>query len=272
MADILNVSRQGYYHYINRSKSQTALRHEYLNKEIKRVFKQHKGRYGSPRIALQLYNEGIETNKRVIATLMRLLGLYAVGYHPKRYKYPSKGRLEQYVKENLVKRQFDRDIVDEIWVTDITYISCSNGRLYLCLYLDLTTRIPRCYNIATNMKQALVLDPLKSYSQILPTVIHSDRGSQYTSHAYRNFLEANEIIHSMSEKGSPVDNAVVESMNRSVKRELVNPNKDKSKAEMKVLIEQYLTDYFVYQRIHTRFGTTPHVYEEHLKNLDKTVT
>ena len=62
MCSLLSVSRGGYYEWIKREPSQRKLRHEFLSQEIKRVYNQHKGRYGSPRIALQLYKEGIETN------------------------------------------------------------------------------------------------------------------------------------------------------------------------------------------------------------------
>ena len=68
----------GYYIYRKRKPSVTMLRHEWLTTQIKRVFEQHKGRYGSPRIALQLYAEGIETNKRVVAMLMQRAGLVSV--------------------------------------------------------------------------------------------------------------------------------------------------------------------------------------------------
>jgi len=77
----------------------------------------------------------------------------------------------------------------------------------------------------------------------MPDAIHSDRGSQYRSYAYRDLLEANDIIHAMSEPGTPVDNAVIESFHRSIKRKLINPNKNKTKAEMKVLIHFYLDIY-----------------------------
>ncbi len=266
MAEILGISRQGYYHYINKTKSKTELYHEYLTKEIKRVFSQHEGRYGSPRIAIQLYDEGIETNKRVVSILMQKAGLYARGYHPRRHYKTKDSGIEEYVRENLVKRQFDRTILDEIWVTDITYVKCADGRLYLSTYIDLTTRIPRCYQVSTNMKRDIVIDPIRQYSGILPRIIHSDHGSQYTSRDYRTLLETKHILHSMSEPGTPVDNAVIESFHRTIKRELIYPNHDKSKAEMRVLIEDYLNRYFIYERIHTKFGMTPHQYEISILN------
>ena len=265
MCSLLSVSRGGYYEWIKREPSQRKLRHEFLSKEIKRVYNQHKGRYGSPRIALQLYKEGIETNKRVVAVLMREMRLCAKGYHRRKASYGQPKPIESAVKENLLNRQFNQEIIDAIWVTDITYIPCSDGRLYLSTYIDLTTRIPRCFSIENHMRKSIVIDPLIDYKGKYPNFIHSDRGSQYRSYALQEFLDKFGIVHSMSEPGTPVDNAVVESYHRSIKRELIYPNKHKTKAEMKVLIIDYLTDYYVNKRIHTKLNMTPREFEASLK-------
>lgn len=109
MCRLLSVTRQGYYDWIQRKPSQRSLRHQFLEKEIKRVYDEHKGRYGSPRIALQLYEEGIETNKRVVAELMRKMGLCAKGYHRRKSSYGHPKPIETAIKENsltvsLIKR------------------------------------------------------------------------------------------------------------------------------------------------------------------------
>lgn len=149
-------------------------------------------------------------------------------------------------------------MIDAIWVTDITYITCSDGRLYLSTYIDLTTRIPRCYKISTNMKMDIVLNPIVKYKGRLPEVIHGDRGSQYTSYAYGELLDSHGIRHSMSAPGTPVDNAVIESFHKSIKRELIYPNRHKTRAEMKVLITNYINHYYIHERIHTKFMMTPY--------------
>lgn len=261
---LLEVTRAGYYQNLKAIPSSTELRHQYLTKQIKRVFNQHKGNYGSIRITQQLYNEGIETNKRVVAQLMQKAGLLAKGYYKRFKSHTKKPSIEQLVKDNLLNREFDNKVVDQIWVTDITYISCSDGRLYLSTYIDLATRIPRCFKTASSMKKDIVIDPLKNYNGKLPDVVHSDRGSQYTSHEYTQLLQDNSIIHSMSKPGTPVDNAVIESFHNSIKRELIKPNKHKTKAQIKVLIDEYLMHYYIYERIHTKFMKTPYEYQQSL--------
>lgn len=252
---------------MKRSPSRTQLRHDFLKEQIKRVFTEHSGCYGSPRIAQQLYDEGIETNKRVVATLMRQCGLCATGYHRRRADYGQKTPIETLVKDNLLQRQFNQDTPDAIWVTDITYISCRDGRLYLSTYIDLATRIPRCYEISTNMRKSIVLRPLEKYPGNMPSIIHSNRGSQYRSLAFQALLENRQILHSMSYPGTPVDNAVIESYHKSIKRELIYPNKHKTKAEMRVQIQEYLNHYYSDKRIHTKFMMTPRRYEQTLLSV-----
>lgn len=264
MCQLLSISRQGYYEWVKRKPSQTKLRHQFLEKEIKRVYEENKGRYGSPRIALQLYEEGIETNKRVVAVLMRKMSLCAKGYHRRKPSYGQPKAIETAVKENFLNRQFSQDAINAIWVTDITYITCTDGRLYLSTYIDLATRIPRCFKVSHHMKKSIVLDPLLHFKGSLPSMIHSDRGSQYRSYAFQDYLESHHITHSMSEPGTPVDNAVIESFHRSIKRELITLNKHKSMAEMKVLIHDFLSEYYPNKRIHTKFKMTPKQFEENL--------
>ena len=131
----------------------------------------------------------METNKRVVARLMREAGLCAKGFHRRTASYGKGQSIEEAIKENFLKRQFDQDGIDAIRATDVTFIPCSDGRLYLCPYIDLTTRIPRCFELSTSMKQEIVLRPTESYTKKLPDVIHSDRGSQYRSHRFRELLE-----------------------------------------------------------------------------------
>lgn len=113
-AKILEVSREGYYAWLKKKKSKTTLKHEYLTKEIRRVFYEHDQNYGSPRIALQLYNEGIKTNERIVAIIMRKEGLLAKGFKRRRDNYGKTKLIEDYIKENILKREFHQEIIDKI--------------------------------------------------------------------------------------------------------------------------------------------------------------
>lgn len=211
MCQVLSVTRQSYYDWIKRKPCQRALRHQFLEVKIRRVYNEHKGRYGSPRIALQHYEEGIENNKRVTIVLMHKMGLCAKGYHRRKSTYGQPKPIEIEIKDNLLNRQFDQDIMYAIWVSDITYISCCDGRLYLSTYLDLATRMPRCFTIEKHMKKVIAIDPIAQHQGKHTDIIYSDRCSQYRSYAYQELLEKHHIQHSMSEPGTPIDNAVIAS-------------------------------------------------------------
>lgn len=157
---------------MKRPPSEMSLRHDYLKVETKRTFEAHQGRYGSPRIVLALLDEGINTNIRVVAKLMREMNLCAKGYHRRKKSYGLNKPIEYVVKENLLNREFNQTIIDRVWVTDITYIQCKDGRRYLSTYIDLTTRIPRCFKVHTNMEKHIVIDPIKNYKANLPQIIH----------------------------------------------------------------------------------------------------
>jgi putative transposase len=163
--------------------------------------------------------------------------------------------MEEYSKDNLINRQFTQEIIDRIWVMDIAYTiaHCSNGRWYVSTYIDLATRILRCFKISTSMKKEVILNPLRNYQNHLPEITHSDRGSQYTSSFFQDLLVSRSIPHSMSKPGTPVDNAVIESFHRSIKRELIYPSRLKTKGEMKALIQNCVNTYYFYDRIHTKF-------------------
>ncbi|HFE9852376.1 TPA: transposase [Enterococcus faecalis] len=117
-----------------------------------------------------------------------------------------------------MNRQFEQSQIDAVWVTDITYIPCNDARLYLSTYIDLATRIPLCYMMDSNMKKEIIVQSLEIYKGELPTVIHSDRGSQYRSLSCQELSTDHHITHSMGQPGTPIYNAVIESFHRSIKR------------------------------------------------------
>ena len=273
LCKLLNVSRAGYYTFRHGPPSQTALRHQWLTGEIKRVFDEHKSRYGSPRIARQLYEEGIETNKRTVAMLMQRAGLVSL-YSRKRRKKQHHASKEGVLHDNLLKRDVNSSEPGMVFVTDITYVPCSDGRLYLTPYLDLATRLPKSYGSTDHMRKSCVIEPLK---RLLPqgdvkqgAITHSDQGSQYRSYAFAALCEENSLRQSMSEAGKPIDNAVAEAFFKTVKTEVIKPNRHLTKAQMEVILRNYLDDDYPNKRIHTTLGMTPLQYEQQL--LAKMVT
>lgn len=221
---------------------------------------------------MQLYEEGIETNKRVVAMLMQKAKLVSIYSQRRRRKQKQKSK-ENLLKENLLKREFDCDNPGTIFVTDITYVPCSDGTLYLTCFLDIATRMPKTFNITDHMRKECATKPLKK----LPkngakkgAIVHSDQGSQYKSYAFSNICDENNFKQSMSAPGNPIDNAVAEAFFKSVKIEVVYPNRHRTKEEMEVILRNYMEDYYPKERIHTKLRMPPYQYEQQL--LQNSVT
>ncbi len=129
------------------------------------------------------------------------------------------------VTPNRLQRQFNPDSPDERWVTDITYIRTHEGWLYLAVVVDLFSRKVIGWSMQPRMTKEIVLNALlmavwrrNPQKQVL---VHSDQGSQYTSHEWQSFLKSHGLKGSMSRRGNCHDNAVAESFFQLLKRERI---------------------------------------------------
>lgn len=255
MCIILKVARSGYYKHIKRTPTKRDTENEVLKEYIKKIFIEHKGRYGTKRIQIALRNSGIYISKKRITKLMRAQGLYAKGarykykYHKKQFPLPTR---------NIIDQNFHTLSKNKVWFGDITYIQTHEGSLYLSVFLDLYNRKVVGYSISNDMKNALVLDSLEmAITNERPSkglIIHTDQGSQYTSHDFIKILDHNGFIRSNSNKGNPYDNALMESFFKSFKREVIPKNNYKTKNEAKLEIISYLEIYYNKKRHHSSLG------------------
>ena len=167
--------------------------------------------------------DGEDCGRHRVARLMRLEGLRSqTGYRRRPGKHGGKPAV---VSPNLLKRQFDVVKPNKVWVTDITYIRTYEGWLYLAVVLDLFSRQVVGGSLKPQMTSDLAIDALlmavwrrKPKQEVM---IHSDQGSQYSSSDGRSFLKTNNLIASMSRRGSCHDNAVDESFFQLLKRERI---------------------------------------------------
>ncbi|MCB9858796.1 MAG: IS3 family transposase [Phycisphaerales bacterium] len=162
------------------------------------------------------------------------------------------------VAENLLAREFDRSEANQVWVSDITYIPTEKGWLYLATTLDLYSRRIVGWSMCERMTSDLVIDALAmAIEQRRPPsglMHHSDRGSQYASHAFRNMLAAHGMICSMSRKGEVYDNAVIESFYATLKRELVNGSQYATRDDARRAIFEWIEVFYNRQRLHSSLG------------------
>ena len=196
--------------------------------EIKRIHSQPRlADYGSPRIHKELEKLGIACSKNTVAKLMRNEGIRARSKRKFRVSTTdSKHNLP--IAPNLLNQQFTAQKLNQVWLTDFTYISTKEGFTYLCTIEDLCSR--RIVGWATSRKidAQLALDALNEAVTLRSPqpglIVHSDRGSQFASTAYRSRLSVCGFAQSMSRKGNCYDNAPMESFFRSFKHEEVTWN------------------------------------------------
>ncbi len=156
-------------------------------------------------------------------------------------------RIEENVRPNLVKRQFKTKGFNQIWCTDITYLSWGNKRAYLSTILDLYDRHVVAYQISKFNDLRLVIDTLnkalKKEKNVSNLIIHSDQGFQYTSFQYKAICDSNGILISMSRKGTPIDDSPMESWHGILKKETLYNNNITSLDHYIQLVEEWIEFY-----------------------------
>lgn len=259
MCEVLGVSRSGYYNWLSQKGNSNSYqqRREALLARITWLFHDHSKRYGSPKITELLRNEGWTVSERLVGKLMHENGLrscvakkYRVNTTDSNHDHP--------IAPNLLNQNFKTTAPNKVWVTDITYIPCSQGRLYLASVLDLYTRKIVGWKLAGRMTTELVLGALEqAYEAQKPKknlIHHSDRGSQYASDEYRVRLKQYRMKASMSRKGNCYDNACIESFHSILKKEFVYCTKFKTKAQAQQEMFEYIELFYNRKRIHGSIG------------------
>ena len=242
MCKVLNITRQNYYKYKNTVDTDYK---EYLI--IKKIFEEGKELYGARRLKKAILNKtGWIVNLKKIRRIMRKYDL-KVRYHKVFRTNQNKKRIEENVKPNLIKRNFDAEYINQKWSTDITYIIYNGKRAYLSSIMDLYTRNIISYKISYHMDNKLVMDTLNEavckQKDVYGVILHSDQGFQYTSYEYKAICESNGIRISMSPKGSPVDNSPIESFHSSLKRETLRSYNITSLKEYIHLVKNWILFY-----------------------------
>ena len=256
MCGVLEVSESGFYAWRKRPICRRRREDAHLTQEIRQKFKTHQGRYGSPRIHRDLYEEGITCSRKRVARLMREEELSA---SRKRRRVITTKRDETHpVAPNLLNRDFQAEEPNKKWVTDITYIPTKQGWLYLAVILDLYSRMVVGWSMSGNCDGKLVEHALEqALARRRPgagLLHHSDRGSQYTARAYQAYLQRYGIQSSMSRKGNCWDNAAMESFFGTVKDECVGEVVYSSHDEARSALFIYIEAYYNRVRRHSTLG------------------
>jgi putative transposase len=256
MCKRLDVSRSGFYAWVGRRPPERARRDQQLSVSISAIHTQSRGTYGSPSIRDELAKAGEPVGKKRVARLMRDQGLS--GRPKKKFVRTTDSAHELPVAKNLVRRQFEAERPDRLWVADISYIGTWEGFLYLAVVIDVFSRRVVGWAIADHMRTELPLDALSmAVRDRCPPeglVHHSDRGSQYASHEYQSALKQNAMVCSMSRKGDCWDNAMAESFFATLKNELLYRQPWPTKVRARAAINEYIASFYNGWRRHTGLG------------------
>jgi len=252
MAEVLQVSKSRYYSWL-KEPSVKIIKDQYLEPKIMKIFETNRETYGSPRISDALKDEGIICGVNRTARIMKNMDIKAST--KKKFIVTTDSNHDYPIAPNIVDRNFTVERPNEVWVSDITYIWTHEGWLYLCVILDLFSRLVVGYSMSVNIDTHLVSAALKmaliSRNPDDGLIFHSDRGSQYASHDFRDLLENNGIIQSMSRKGNCWDNACAESFFSTLKKEEVYRRSYKTRKDARISIFEYIATFYNNIRKHS---------------------
>lgn len=265
----LEVSRSGYYSWLTRPESKRACENQQLKKAIIESFESSRKTYGYRRVHWSLQAQKKMCGKHRVARLMKSLKLQPKT--KKKFKATTNSKHKFPVHSNHLQRDFTPRQVNQSWVSDITYIATNEGWLYLAVVMDLYSRQIVGWAMDNRMTDMLVIDALKMalFRRHIASglLLHSDRGSQYASHAYQAVLKNHGIICSMSRKGNCWDNAAMESFFRSIKVECIYHQSFKTREEAKMIIFDYIEIFYNRQRRHSTLNyLSPVDYEKSVVN------
>jgi putative transposase len=255
MCKVLRLSRSSYYNWKNRKPSNRDQENEVLEKMIAEIHLKSKGTYGSPRISRELKELGFSASKPRVARLMKSNGIQSK--IRKKWKVTTNSNHRYPIVPNKLNRQFTTEKLNEVWVSDITYIATKEGWLYLTIILDLWDRKIIGWALSKTMYARDTVIPAWKMANDnrkidAPIIFHSDRGIQYACKEFTNFLGRNELVtRSMSRKGDCWDNAVAESFFKSLKTELIYHQDYKTRKQAELAVFDYIEAWYNRQRRHS---------------------
>lgn len=265
MCELLSVSRSGLNAARGREPSRRTQDDQHLVEQIRQGQRKHRGRYGRRRMTPEIGEVlGQPVNHKRIGRLMREHGLQS--HKRRRFRVVTTDSKHAHaVAPNVLQRDFQATAPNQKWLADMTYVPTDEGWLYVALVLDLHARKLVGWAMSETMPQELTLRALDvALGWRHPgagLVHHSDRGSQYAAHDYRNKLQALGITVSMSRKGDCWDNAPMESVNGTLKVECVHDEHFETREQARQAIVEYI-GYYNTERRHSALGyVTPAEFE-----------
>lgn len=272
MARLLGVSTSGYYAHVKRSAATVLTPRQQrcadLEVKIAQAHQDSRGTYGSPRVTAELRERGEVVTAKTVAKIMASIGLE--GISPRTFKVkttvvdPSAS-----FPPDLVERGFDQGRVDAVWFTDITYLTCGEGEMFLCAIRDGHSRKVLGHSISDHIGAETVTTAIDAAVAVRSgrcrgTVLHSDRGGEFTAHLTARACFRHGLRRSMGATGICWDNSPAESFWSTFKHEEYYRHVYATKAELVAAVDKWVRFYNSVRR-HSAIGMlSPDVYEKSL--------
>ncbi|GAU71674.1 putative transposase [Streptomyces sp. NBRC 110611] len=255
----LAVSQSWFYKWLGRPPTTRDERRADLALAIQEVFDRSGGTYGSPRVHCELRERGWRVSKNTVAKVMAELGL-AGRVKRRRRSLTRQGRWP--VAPDLVRRKFSAPAPDVAWCGDMTEIITDEGKLYLATVIDLHSRRLFGYAMDAHHDTELVVGALHMAAatrggDVHGFIMHTDRGSEYTSKLFGDACERLGVVQSMGRVGSALDNAVAEATNSTLKVEYIHRQRFRARAEARLKIATWITNRYNPHRRHSACGWLP---------------
>lgn len=269
MAQLLGVSTSGYYKHRDRLRggepTPAVQRRRDLEVKILTHHKDPQGTYGSPRITADLHDAGERVSHNTVAKIMAELGIE--GISARSFKTTTVVDPCASFPPDLVGRRFDRGRIDAVWSSDITYLSCGEGDMFLCAIRDEHSRRVLGWAVDDHMRTELVTTAVDRAvftrgGQVKDVVLHSDRGTQYTSHDMAAAAATHGLRRSMGATGICWDNSGAESLWSTFKHEFYYRHTFATKAELIAAVDNWM-HFYNHQRRHSSIGQRSPITYEH---------
>lgn len=272
MVELLGVSTSGYYKHLHtRATSDLSPRQQRRRDLEVKILAHHRasnGTYGSPRITADLHAEGERVSENTVAKIMAELGVE--GISPRTFKTTTVVDPAASFPPDLVGRNFDRGRIDIVWSSDITYLTCGGGDMFLCAIRDEHSRRALGWAVDDHMRTELVTLAVQRAvfvrgGRCCGVILQSDRGSQYTAGDMALACAAYGLRRSMGETGICWDNAGAESLWSTFKHECYYRHTYATKAELIAGVDNWM-NFYNNRRRHSAIGmVSPLDYEQSLK-------
>lgn len=256
MCKVLSVGRSGFYDWLNRKPSKRAKEREVICSEVRKIYEESKGRYGSPKITKKLRDRGFKVSRPRVARIMKASNLKSIIVG--KFKVCTTDSSHGFrISPNILDRNFTAESPSRVWVSDITYIRTKQGWLYLTVIMDLYDRKIIGWSMSTTLQALQTVIPAWRMAVInrpffKGLIFHSDRGVQYACSEFRNILDSS-VRQSMSRKGNCWDNAVIENFFKILKSE-TNYKEYASMDQAKQELFEFIEIWYNRIRIHSALG------------------